>query len=142
MVKYSHGPEFRQIIQEILDASEVDLGIRWDVGRFLPSGARLLDDRLINDTLGFLRSAGHGAVLDPFAKGLSHLLPASKRPEVLPDVITDMYEALEAMAKIVTGSIGTCPPTGRHLLQELRRRRTTSESSRNTFPTQTNSAMQ
>jgi hypothetical protein len=34
---------------------------------------------------------------------LRHFLEVEKRPEVLSDVITDTYEALEALAKIITG---------------------------------------
>jgi|SRR5712691_7622673 len=43
----------------------------------------------------------------PYEKGLRHFLEAEKRPEVLSDVITDMYEALEELAKIVTGRPNT-----------------------------------
>jgi hypothetical protein len=42
-------------------------------------------------------------VRTPFEKGLTHFLYAAKRPEVLADVVTDMYESLEALTKIVTG---------------------------------------
>jgi hypothetical protein len=42
-------------------------------------------------------------VLVPYSKGLEHFLHSNKRPELLSDVITDMYESLEALAKIVTG---------------------------------------
>ena len=42
-------------------------------------------------------------VYDPFVKGLSHYLEAQNRPDRLADVVTDMYEAVEALAKIVTG---------------------------------------
>ncbi len=42
-------------------------------------------------------------MLAPFSKGLQHLLESDKRPELGSDVITDMYEALEALAKVVTG---------------------------------------
>ena len=41
-------------------------------------------------------------ILEPFQKGLRHFLEASKRPELRQDTFTDMYEALEALAKIVT----------------------------------------
>ncbi len=38
----------------------------------------------------------------PFEKGLKHLLEAHVKQDQLLDVITDMYEAVEALAKIVT----------------------------------------
>ena len=38
----------------------------------------------------------------PFQKGLRHFLEGTKEPERLADSVTDMYEASEALAKIVT----------------------------------------
>jgi hypothetical protein len=90
-------------VMEILADSEVDLGIRWNNGHFLPSGSPLLDEKLVNDVLGTLGVKGHDGVLVPFKKGLDHFLHSVKKPELLADVITDMYEALEALAKIITG---------------------------------------
>jgi len=87
----------------ILQLSEIDLGIRWESGRFRKVGAKLLDEHLVNDQLKWLRHAGYETVLDPFEKGLNHYLESIRRPELLADVITDQYEALEALAKIVTG---------------------------------------
>ncbi len=42
-------------------------------------------------------------MLRPFKKGLEDLIHSIKTPTRLQDVVTDMYEALEALAKIVTG---------------------------------------
>lgn len=89
-------------IKKILLDSEIDIGIRWDNGHFLPSGSALLDEKLVNDVLGFLGAKGHDGVLMPFRKGLDHFLHSVKKPQLLADVITDMYEALEALAKIIT----------------------------------------
>jgi hypothetical protein len=66
-------------------------------------GAALLDQKLVNDTLHWLRGAGYDSVLKPFEKGLHHLLEAHIKKDGLSDVITDMYEAVEALAKKVTG---------------------------------------
>lgn len=67
-------------------------------------GAALLDERLVNDPLHWLReNSKYRNVLDPFEKGLKHLMEGKKAPERYSDVITDMYEALEGMAKTVTG---------------------------------------
>ncbi len=90
-------------IAEIMELSEVDLGIRWEKDRFLPAGSPLLDERLINDVLGCLSPPTFKGVLTPFTKGLEHFLRSMNKPELLPDVVTDMYEAVEALAKIVTG---------------------------------------
>jgi len=94
--------DLESLIQTLLDASEVDLGIRWENGRFIKSGAAFLDEGLVNDPLRWLRSSGYEAARTPFEKGLTHFLHATKRPELLADVVTDMYESLEALAKIVT----------------------------------------
>jgi len=90
-------------IESLLIGAERDLGISWSRGRFYPSGAKLLDDKLINDVLGWLRERKYENVLNPFEKGLRHLLETNKRQELAGDVITDMYESLEALSKIVTG---------------------------------------
>lgn len=99
--EYRHATEVEILL--ILEKTETDIGIRWENGKFIPSGARLLDDRLVNDVLGWLRVKGYENVLAPYQKGISLLLEAQVRPELLQDVITEMYEALEALAKNITG---------------------------------------
>lgn len=94
--------ELDEIIKEIISLSEIDLGVRWREGVFLPSGAKLLDEALVNEPLQWLSDPKYHNVLAPFKKGLSHFLEANKQSERLANTITDMYEALEAMAKVVT----------------------------------------
>jgi hypothetical protein len=89
-------------ICSIVDLSEHDLGVRWKEGRFIRTGAGLLDERLVNESLRWLSSPKYKNVSKPFEKGLSLFLKAEKHSELLSDVITDMYESLEALAKIVT----------------------------------------
>jgi hypothetical protein len=91
-----------QYIKKFLSESEVDLGVRWDNGRFIKSGAELLDNKLVNDVLDWLRDQKYITVIQPFEKGLLHFLHAENRPELLTDVVTDMYEALEALSMIIT----------------------------------------
>jgi hypothetical protein len=88
-------------IQSILADTEIDIGIRWDGGQFIPTGAPALDERLVSDVLGILQAPAYRGISDAFNKGLGHLLHSLKKPELLSDVITDMYEAVEALAKIV-----------------------------------------
>jgi len=95
--------EFDQVVNSLLLQSEADLGIRWDKAKFLRSGAELLDEELVNKSLHWLGDKKYATVLAPFSKGLELFLQSQKRPELLPDVITDMYEAVEALAKIITG---------------------------------------
>ena len=54
--------------------------------------------------LGIAHAAGHAGVTTPFMKGLDHYLRSLKNPALLSDVVTEMYEALEALAKIVCGN--------------------------------------
>jgi hypothetical protein len=84
---------------------EVDLGVRWGEkpGHFIPTGAPSLDEALVNDPLSWMSGDALKTVRSPFEKGLRHYIESSKRPELLGDVVTDLYEALEATTKIVTG---------------------------------------
>ena len=100
---YDGRGQYDGIVRDLLDRAEIDLGIDWRAGRFFRTGAALLDDRLVNDNLHWLRESGFKSVLDPFSKGLSELLQAETHPEGRSDVVRDMYEALEAMAKIKAG---------------------------------------
>jgi hypothetical protein len=91
------------MIDKIVRDSETDLGISWQPPHFVPTGAPLLDERLVNDQLRWLRDQNYNTVYEPFAKGLSHFMESEKKPQLLADVLTDMYESAEALAKIVTG---------------------------------------
>ena len=91
-------------VQKILEMTEVDLGVTYENGRFLRKGAALLDHKLVNDPLHWLTAQGYDSVLTPYKKGLDHLLRSVQQPQLRADVITDMYEAVEALAKIVVGN--------------------------------------
>jgi hypothetical protein len=91
------------LVAHLLARSETDLGVVWESGKFKPTGAKLLDDSLINESLKWLRSRTYETVIEPFEKALRHFLSVTKEPDRASDVVTDMYEALEAMAKKVTG---------------------------------------
>jgi len=93
---------FRRIdatVRTLLSISEHDLEIKWEAGHFFPSGAKLLDERLVNENLKWLEEQELKQIYDPFDKALLHYSESIKRPEKLKDVITDMYEALEATAQ-------------------------------------------
>jgi hypothetical protein len=90
-------------ITEIINSSETDIGVRWEPPVFFPTGAVLLDEHVVNEPLRWLAAPKYKSVRQPFEKGLSHYLEAQNRPDRLADVVTDMYEAVEALAKIVTG---------------------------------------
>ncbi|MCH7576132.1 MAG: hypothetical protein IIA59_13555 [Candidatus Marinimicrobia bacterium] len=84
-----------------LEESEVDLGIYWDKGHFYLSGAKLLDDELVNTNLNWLLEKGYDNVYIPFEGALQHYSESIKYPDKLNDVVTNMHKALEATAKIV-----------------------------------------
>ena len=90
-------------VAETLSESEFDVGVSWQDGFFLRKGAEILDERLVNENLRWLADPKYEIVLVPFQKGLSHLLEGTKNPERYGDTVTDMYEALEATAKITSG---------------------------------------
>jgi hypothetical protein len=93
---------FDRFIRVVLSESEVDLDIVWNGQIFIKKGAQLLDERLINDPLHWLREPKYENVLMPFEKGLSHWMEVHKDKKRCGDVVTDMYESLEALAKITT----------------------------------------
>jgi len=90
------------LVRSVLEQSETDLGIRWENGKFVRSGARLLDQELVNEPLRWLADPKYENVRVPFEKGLTHFLNAERNPQLLSDVVTDVYEALETLSKIVT----------------------------------------
>jgi len=97
-------PYLSKLIEDIIALSECDLGISWQNGKFYKKGAPILDQKLVNESLGMLRDKKYENVVAPFEKGLKHLLQSQKEPERLADAIRDVYEALEALAKIVCES--------------------------------------
>lgn len=97
-----YAREVNESIQHAISLSETDIGIEWRDGAFWPSGAKLLDGALINENLSWLTDRGHHSVLVPFEKGLRHFLEARQKPERLGDTVTDIYEAVEALAKVIT----------------------------------------
>ena len=112
--------DVEKAIRMILHESEIDLGIKWENGRFIPSGAKMLDEKLVNESLRWLSDKEYESVLDPFSKGLEHFVHAVKRPDLLSDVITDMYEALEALSKIVTGKDKDLSANAELVIKKLR----------------------
>lgn len=93
-----------EIIESALETSEIDLGVDWQAGIFLRSGAKLLDEALVNDNLRWLSDSKYISVREPFKKGLGHLMDAKTKPERLNNTITEMYKAFEALAKVVVGN--------------------------------------
>jgi len=100
---YEYAEKLDSLIRRAISLSETDIGIEWRDGVFWPSGAKLLDEALVNENLKWLADKGYHDVLIPFEKGLRHFLESRAKPERLGDAVTDVYEAVEALAKRVTG---------------------------------------
>ena len=96
-----HRDRVNQIIITALHETGTSLSVTWENGYFLPQGAENLDRGLVNEPLRWLRRAGLDNIYKPFEKALLHYRESSEQPEKLRDVVTDMYEALEATAQIV-----------------------------------------
>lgn len=97
-------PSTLDFVQRLVETADIDIGITWNEGKFHPRGAKLLDDRLINDPLEWLKNANLPTVYEPFEKALNHLLRARADEGRLADAVTDAYDALEAIAKAVCES--------------------------------------
>jgi hypothetical protein len=74
-----------------------------EIRQKIQPGAFLLDSGLVNKSLRWLAAPQYKTVYQPLEKGLSHYRESVKKPERLADVVTDIYEAMEALAKIVSG---------------------------------------
>ena len=94
----------KAVIIEAMSKSEVDLEVEWIDGVFVRSGAKLLDEDLLNNNLEWLSEIKYASVLEPFKKGLGHWMEAQSKPERLKDTVTEMYESLEALAKVIIGN--------------------------------------
>lgn len=119
-VSFGYREALDSTITKTLNEAELDLGIRWEKGRFIRSGAKLLDESLVNESLHWLVDQRYESVFQPYSKALEHFLQATKRPEVLSDVITDTYEALEALAKIITGRDKDLSANAESFLKEVK----------------------
>jgi hypothetical protein len=67
-----------------------------------------------------LKNAGYQAVAEPFEKALRHLLAGQQDVARLGDAITDSYEALEAIARMVTGTTERLEKNIRAFVSKLR----------------------
>lgn len=89
-------------IRALLEEAGVDLGVRWDQGHFVHSGATFLDDSLMDKVLIALHEQQYEAVLEPYRRGLTHFLHAEPSPAVLADVVTNMSTSFAALVGEIT----------------------------------------
>ena len=69
------------IIRSAIKRKEIDLGIQWRDGAFWRSGAKLLDEALVNENFRWLSDPKYSTVVAPFEKRLHHFLEAQRQPE-------------------------------------------------------------
>lgn len=108
------------IVNDALALSECDLNISWRDGNFYPAGAELLDEVVVNEVLGWLGEDQYRSIYEPFAKALDDYSQSVAKPTKRKDVVTDMYEALEATAKIVVGNDKVLSANRQKFISELR----------------------
>lgn len=91
-------------IKEALSQSQIDLGVRFneEEGGFYPSGAKLLDEQLVNENLKWLED--YPKVSQPYDKGLQFFLEARNDSKKLEEVVSNIYKALEGFSHIVCGN--------------------------------------
>jgi hypothetical protein len=95
--------ELQQGIEYCLSNSEIDIGIKWHNGIFIKSGAKELDEELVNKVMEWIDDEKYKTVKIPFVRGIQSLIEAVNNEGRRRDVIRDMYESLEALSMIITG---------------------------------------
>lgn len=89
-------------IELALANAATDLGVRWKVGLFYPSGAKELDEKLISDNLDFLHRWPE--VRQQFSTALTHFRNSLERVAARKDAITNAYSAMEGLTRSVLGN--------------------------------------
>lgn len=89
-------------IEIALASATTDIGIRYTDGMFYPSGAKELDERLIEDNLLWLK--GYDAVRTQFATTLEHFKKSLTQESARKDAITNAYSAMEGLARAILGN--------------------------------------
>jgi hypothetical protein len=105
---YEALPERQEMIDKAvrtaLADAEADLGVSWHSGVFAPHETPILDKPLREELLSsMLAGSQYDNVRAAYKHGLSILTQAGQDENQLKDSVVNMYESLEAMAKLVTG---------------------------------------
>ncbi len=86
-------------IELALSQSAIDLGIRWKDGMFYPSGAKELDEKLINDNLEWLEKYPETRTM--YSAALSRFNISLTDPSARKDAITNAYSAIESLSRVL-----------------------------------------
>ena len=99
-------------INTALDNANLDLGIRWKQGMFYQSGADILDEKLIEEPLGWIGSFPE--VKEDYKKALSGLLKKD-----YPGVIDHCYLSFEGLVRSLLKNSKTLNNNKQELLKKL-----------------------
>lgn len=99
-------------IEAALSNATVDLGVTWNDGMFYPSGAKELDERLVDETFKWLTD---------FPNEKANYLKAvtGYADKQFGEVITNCYVAVEGLARNILGNSRTLDDNREGLMEEL-----------------------
>lgn len=97
-----NAERLNRLTEFALARAATDLGVRWKDGLFYPSGAKELDEKLINDNLDFLQT--WPKVREQFATALTHFRNSLENVAARKDAITNAYSAIEGLTRVVLGN--------------------------------------
>lgn len=100
-------------VQTVFSRSTCDIGIRWKDGFFYPSGAKELDESLIDETLTWLNDFPNEK------KDYQHALEHYLRDKSSGDVIKNCYSAIEGLARNILGNNKTLDNNKDELLSKI-----------------------
>jgi hypothetical protein len=113
LAKNSGGQQtLSNLIHAALNQATVDLGVTWNDGMFYPSGARELDEPLVEETFKWLADFPNERA--DYVKAVAGY--ASKR---FGEVITNCYLAVEGMARNILGNSKTLDNNREGLMEKL-----------------------
>ncbi len=103
-------------INKALSYATVDIGIRWKNGIFYPSGAKILDEKLIEDPFDWLNEFPDEK--KDFETALSHYI--SKDNKKLGDVVSNCYLVVEGLARKILNNKKTLDNNKELLFKKLK----------------------
>jgi len=108
-------------VRTALSDAEANLGVSWHSGVFAPHETPILDKPLREELLSpMLAGSQYDNVRAAYKYGLSILTQAGQDENQLKGSVFNMYESLEAMAKLVTGHDKDLSQNRQRLVKELR----------------------
>lgn len=102
-----------QTIELVLSKSTCDLGVRWHEGFFYPSGAKELDESLIEESLIWLKE------YPDEQQNYKNALENYSKDEHSVDVVTNCYSALEGVARKILSNNKTLGNNSKLLLAKI-----------------------